>query len=84
MAENERVARRRVSVSIRIAGRARAPAAGRQTSIDRGRLASVETGRESDDTEKEGFFSLANRVTESRNAAERRRSNEEPARMDLR
>jgi hypothetical protein len=41
----------------------------------------VETGLQSKEAEKERFFALVNRLTESRDAAERQRLNEELARM---
>jgi hypothetical protein len=44
-------------------------------------LTVVETGLQSKDAEKERFYALVNRLTESRDAAERQRLKEELARM---
>ena len=81
MAEAERSVRQSVSIPTRIARRVRALAKSRKTSANRVLVDLIEAGLQSKDAEKERFFSLVNRLTESRDAAERQRMKEELTRM---
>jgi hypothetical protein len=81
MAEAERAIRQSVSIPTRIARRVRALAKSRKTSASRVLVDLIEAGLQSKEAEKERFFSLVNRLTESRDAAERQRLKEELARM---
>jgi hypothetical protein len=81
MAEMERAVRQSVSIPTGIAKRVRALAKTRKTSANRVLVDLIEAGLQSKETEKERFFSLVNRLTESRDAAERKRLKEELARM---
>lgn len=81
MAETERSVRQSVSIPTRIARRVRALAKTRKTSANRVLVDLIEAGLQSKEAEKERFFSLVNRLTDSRDAAERQRLKEELARM---
>ena len=81
MAEPERPVRQSVSIPTGIAKRVRALAKTRKTSVNRVLVDLIEAGLQSKGAEKERFFSLVNRLTESRDAAERKRLKEELARM---
>jgi hypothetical protein len=81
MAESERSVRQSVSIPTRIAKRVRALAKTKKTSANRVLVDLIEAGLQSKDAEKERFFSLVDRLTESRDAAERRRLKEELARL---
>lgn len=81
MAEMQRAVRQSVSIPTGIAKRVRALAKTRKTSANRVLVDLIEAGLLSKETEKERFFSLVNRLTESRDAAERKRLKEELARM---
>jgi len=81
MAETGRSVRQSVSIPTGIARRVRALAKTRKTSTNRVLLDLIEAGLQSKEAEKERFFSLVNRLTESPNAAERQRLKEELARM---
>ncbi len=81
MAEPERSVRQSVSIPTGVAKRVRALAKTRKTSANRVLVDLIETGLQSKEAEKERFFSLVKRLTESRDAAERKRLKEELARM---
>ncbi|MFZ1061452.1 MAG: hypothetical protein WAP47_19940 [Candidatus Rokuibacteriota bacterium] len=81
MAHTERSVRQSVSIPTGIARRVRSLAKKRKTSANRVLVDLIEAGLQSKEAEKEYFFSLVNRLTESRDAAERRRLKEELARM---
>ena len=81
MAEIEGSVRQSVSIPTGIARRVRVLAKARKTSANRVLVDLIEAGLQSKEAEKERFFSLVNRLTESRDAAERKRLKEELARM---
>jgi hypothetical protein len=81
MADTEGAVRQSVSIPTGIAKRVRALAKTRKTSANRVLVDLIEAGLQSKEGEKERFFSLVNRLTESRDAAERKRLKEELARM---
>ena len=81
MAETERSVRQSVPISTGIARRVRALAKTRKTSANRVLVDLIEAGLQSKDAEKERFFLLVNRLTESRDSAERQRLKEELGRM---
>jgi DNA-binding IclR family transcriptional regulator len=81
MAETERTIRQSVSIPTGIARRVRALAKSRKTSASRVLVDLIEAGLQSKDAEKERFFLLVNRLTESSDAAERQRLKEELARL---
>jgi hypothetical protein len=64
-----------------VARRVRALAKSRKTSTNRVLVDLIEVGLQSKDAEKDRFFSLVNRLTQSRDSAERQRLKEELARM---
>jgi hypothetical protein len=77
----ERSVRQSVSIPSRIARRVRALAKTRKTSTNRVLVDLIEAGLQSKEEEKQRFFSLVNRLTETRDAAERQRLKEELARL---
>jgi len=77
----ERAVRQSVSIPTGIAKRVRALAKTRKTSANRVLVDLIEAGLQSKEAEKERFFSLVNRLTESRDATERKQLKEELARM---
>jgi hypothetical protein len=81
MARPERAVRQSVSIPTGIAKRVRTLAKARKTSANRVLVDLIETGLESKDAEKERFFALVKRLTESRGAVERQRLKAELARM---
>ena len=81
MAEAEKSVRQSVSIPTGIAKRVRTLAKSRKTSANRVLVDLIEAGLRSKEAEKERFFSLVKRLTESRDAAERQRLKEELARM---
>ena len=81
MARAERSVRQSVSIPAGIAKRVRTLAKSRKTSASRVLVDLIEAGLQSKEAEKERFFSLVNRLAESRDAAERQRLKEELARM---
>jgi ParB-like chromosome segregation protein Spo0J len=81
MADIERSVRQSVSIPTGIAKRVRALAKTRKTSANRVLVDLIEAGLKSKETEKERFFSLVSRLTQSRDSAERQRLKEELARM---
>ncbi len=81
MAKLQKSSRQSVSLPTRIAKHVRAMAKTRKTSANRVLVDLIEAGLESKGAEKERFFALANRLTESRDPAERQRLKKELARM---
>ena len=81
MAETERTVRQSVSIPVGIARRVRTLARTRKTSANRVLVDLIEAGLQSKDSEKERFFLLAGRLTDSSDPAERERLKEELARM---
>jgi len=81
MADAERTIRQSVSIPAGIARRVRTLAKTRRTSANRVLVDLIEAGLQSKETEKERFFSLVSRLTESSDPAERERVKEELARM---
>ena len=81
MAETERSVRQSVSIPTGIARRVRALAKTRKTSANRVLVDLIEAGLQSKETEKERFFSLVKRLTESPDSAERKRLKDELVRM---
>jgi hypothetical protein len=81
MAGAERSVRQSVSIPTGIARRVRALAKSRKTSANRVLVDLIEAGLQSKEAEKERFFSLVKRLTESRDAAERQRLKDELGRM---
>lgn len=81
MADTERSVRQSVSIPSGIARRVRALAKTRKTSANRVLVDLIEAGLQSKEAEKERFFLLVNRLTESSSAVERQRLKEELARM---
>ena len=81
MAETERSVRQSVPISTGIARRVRALAKTRKTSANRVLVDLIEAGLQSKDAEKERFLLLVNRLTETRDSAERQRLKEELGQM---
>jgi hypothetical protein len=81
MARTERSIRKSVSLPARIDKRVRAIASTRKTSANRVLVDLIEAGLQSKEAEKEHFFSLANRLSESTDSVERQRIKKELARM---
>lgn len=81
MAGAKRSVRQSVSIPTGIAKRVRTFAKSRKTSANRVLVDLIEAGLQSKEAEKERFFSLVKRLTESRDAAERQRLKEDLARM---
>jgi hypothetical protein len=81
MARREGSVRQSVSIPSGIATRVRTLAKARKTSANRVLIDLIEAGLDSKDAEKERFFALVKRLTESRGAAERQRLKAELARM---
>ena len=73
--------RQSVSLPLELARRVNSLARNRGTSANRVLVDLIESGLESKLQEKERFFALANRLTESRHAGERERLKKELARM---
>jgi hypothetical protein len=81
MAETERTVRQSVSIPARIAKRVRTLAKTRKASANRVLVDLIEVGLQAKEAEKERFFVLVSRLTESSDPAERERLKEELARM---
>ena len=81
MAGAERSVRQSVSIPAGIAKRVHTLAKSRKTSANRLLVDLIEAGLQSKETEKERFFSLVSRLTESSDPSERKRLKEELARM---
>src|SRR2546425_6836768 len=81
MGETERTVRQSVSIPAGIAKRVRTLAKTWKTSANRVLVDLIEAGLQSKEAEKERFFALVSRLTESRDSAERQRLKEELGRM---
>ncbi len=81
MSNSERAVRQSVTVPQRVAERVRAIAKRQRRSANRVLVELIEAGLDAKEAEKRRFFELADRLTESDNAGERRRLKEELARM---
>jgi ParB-like chromosome segregation protein Spo0J len=81
MAETERTVRQSVSIPAGIARRVRTLAKTGKTSANRVLVDLIEAGLQSREAEKERFFLLVSRLTESSDPSERERLKEELARM---
>lgn len=81
MAKSQKSVRQSVSLPSRIARHVHALAKTRKTSANRVLVDLIEAGLQSKEAEKERFFGLASRLTESADPAERQRLKEELARM---
>ena len=81
MANGERAVRQSVTVPKRVAERVRAMAKRQRTSANRVLVELIEAGLDAKEAQKRRFFEVADRLTESDDAGERRRLKEELARM---
>jgi hypothetical protein len=81
MAKAAKLVRQSVSLPPRVASRVQSMARNRKTSANRVLVNLIEAGLQHEDTEKDRFFALAQRLTESHDVAERRRIKKELARM---
>jgi hypothetical protein len=81
MANGERAVRQSVTVPKRVAERVRAIAKRQRTSANRVLVELIEAGLDAKEAEKRRFFEVADRLTESDDAGERRRLKQELARM---
>jgi hypothetical protein len=81
MAKPHRAVRRSVSLPAPLAKRVRDAAKNRNTSANRVLVDLIQAGLRAREAEKERFFSLANRLSESPDPAERQQIKEELARL---
>lgn len=81
MPKTDKSVRQSVSLPARVAKRVRTIAETRKTSANRVLVDLIEAGLESQEAEKERFFALANRLSETRDPGERQRIKKELARM---
>lgn len=81
MANTEKAVRQSVSIPARIAKRVKALAKTEKTSASRVLVDLIETGLASKEAEKERFFALTTRLTESSDPAEQESLKSELARM---
>ena len=81
MAQSEKNVRQSVSLPAPLAKRVRRIAETRKASANRVILDLIEAGLESKESEKERFFALTNRLSESGDPAERQRIKKELARI---
>lgn len=81
MANTEKAVRQSVSLPARVAKRVKALAKTEKTSASRVLVDLIETGLAAKEAEKERFFSLTTRLTESNDPAEQERLKHELARM---
>jgi hypothetical protein len=81
MANGKKAVRQSISIPIPVAERVRAMAKTRRTSANRVLVNLIEIGLESKEAEKERFFFLAKRLTETSDPKEQRRIKDELARM---
>lgn len=81
MADAEKVVRQSVSIPRRIAKRVRSLAKTQKKSANRVLVDLIEAGLESKDSQRERFFAIANRLTETNEPGERQRLKQELARM---
>jgi hypothetical protein len=77
----DKTVRQSVSIPAGIAKRVRTLARTRKTSANRVLVDLIEAGLQSKESERERFFSLVRRLTESSDSGERERLKEELARM---
>jgi prephenate dehydratase len=73
--------RQSVSLPAQVAKRVKSLAKAQRTSANRVMVDLIESGIEAKEREKKRFFALANRLTESEDAAEREKLKKELARM---
>lgn len=73
--------RQSVSLPERVAKRVKSLAKARRTSANRVMVDLIESGIEAKEREKQQFFAVANRLTETKDAVERERLKKELARM---
>jgi hypothetical protein len=73
--------RQSVSLPARVAKRVKSLAKAQRTSANRVLVDLIESGIEAKEREKQRFFALAGRLTESKDAAERERLKKELVRM---
>lgn len=81
MAKSRESVRQSVSLPQRLAKQVRAIAKTRNSSANRVLVDLIEAGIQSKESEKERFFALTNRLSESTDPAERQRIKKELARM---
>ena len=81
MASTDKSVRQSVSLPSRVARRVKALAKTEKTSASRVLVDLIEAGLASKEAERERFFALANRLTESPEPAERQKLKKELARM---
>lgn len=81
MAKAEKFIRQSVSIPPRVAKHVRAVARTRKTSANRVLVDLIEGGIQSKEAEKDRFYSLASRLSESADPAERQKLKQELARM---
>jgi hypothetical protein len=81
VAQAEKAVRQSVSIPLRVAKRVRVLAAKQKTSANRVLVDLIEAGLEAKEAEKERFFVLANKLTETKDPRERKRLREELAVM---
>jgi hypothetical protein len=81
MPKSERSIRKSVSLPARVAKHVGAIAKTRKTSANRVLVDLIEAGLQSKEAEKERFFALASRLSESGDPSERQRIKKELARM---
>lgn len=81
MSVNRKNVRQSISIPLPVAKRVHALARNRKTSANRVLVDLIEAGLESKEAEKDRFFALANRLSESKDASERARLKRELARM---
>lgn len=81
MAKQSQSIRQSISLPLHVAKSVRAVARARKVSANRVLVDLVEAGLQAKQAEKQRFFALANRLSESGDPAERQRIKEELARM---
>lgn len=81
MADSQRSVRQSVSLPPSVARRVRSLAQRRRTSANRVMVQLIESGLEAREQEKKRFFDLAERLTHSSDASERKQIKEELARL---
>jgi hypothetical protein len=81
MANTDKSVRQSVSLPARVARRVKALAKTEKTSANRVLVDLIEAGLASKEAEKDRFFAIANRLTESADPAEREKLKRELARM---
>ena len=81
MPQTEKAVRQSVSIPSRVARRVRALAQKQKTSANRVLVELIEAGLQSKEAEKERFFSLAGKLTETKDPKERKRLRQELAIM---